>query len=88
MWKEVRCLISPKKRSPRNAKNKRGRGFECPVELGAEYEVDIVDLSPNGEGIAKIKGYSIFVRGAKPKDHVKVKIIKLDSVCADAQPVT
>jgi predicted RNA-binding protein with TRAM domain len=83
-----RCPISPKKRAPRNAKNKRGRGFECPVELDEEYEVDIVERSPNGEGVARIKGYLIFVGNAKPGDHVKVKITRLDSVSADATIVT
>ena len=49
-----------------------------------EYEVDVVDMSPNGEGIAKVRGFLIFIAGAKLGEHVKVKITKLDSVCADA----
>jgi predicted RNA-binding protein with TRAM domain len=53
-----------------------------------EYEVDIVDMSPNGEGIAKVRGFLVFVRGAKLGNHVKVKVTKLDSVCADAEIVT
>ena len=84
-----RCPISPKKRAPRNAKNKRGRGLEdLPVEMEKEYEVDIVDMSPNGEGIAKVRGFLVFVRGASLGNHVKVKVTKLDSVCADAEIVT
>lgn len=80
--------MSPKKRSPRNAKNKRGRSIEnLPVELGKEYEVDITEMSPKGEGIAKMRGFSIFVVNAKPGARVKVKIVKLDSVCADAEIV-
>jgi predicted RNA-binding protein with TRAM domain len=82
-----RCPISPRKRTPRNAKNKRGRNAGAPVELGLEYEVDITELSPNGEGVARIKGYLIFVGNAKPGDHVKVKIVGLDSVAADAEIV-
>ena len=81
--------MSPKKRSPRNAKSKRGRGMEdLPVELGEEYEVDITETSPKGEGIARIRGFLIFVAGAKPSDHVKVKIIRLDTVSADAEIAT
>jgi predicted RNA-binding protein with TRAM domain len=80
--------MSPKKRSPRNAKSKRGRGFDNPpVELGKEYEVDITETSPIGEGIARIKGFSIFIVNAKLGDHVKVKVNRLDSVCADAEIV-
>jgi len=81
--------MSPRKRSPRNAKNKRGRGIEdLPVDLGEEYEVDIVDTNPNGEGIAKIRGFLIFIANAKPGDHVRVKITRLDTVSADAEIVT
>ncbi len=76
--------ISPKKRAPRNAKNKRSRP-ELPVKVGEEYELDIIDVSPNGEGIAKVDGYPVFISGAKPGQHVKAKICRLDSVSADAQ---
>ena len=80
--------MSPKKRSPRNAKNKRGRGIEnLPVKLGKEYEVDITETSPNGEGIARIKGFLIFIPNQKPGDHVKVKITRLYSMNADAEVV-
>lgn len=80
--------MSPKKRSPRNAKNKRGRGIEnLPVKLGKEYEVDITETSPNGEGIARIKGFLIFVPNKKPGDHVKVKITRLYSMNADAEVI-
>jgi predicted RNA-binding protein with TRAM domain len=80
--------MSPKKRSPRNAKNKRGRGVEnLPVKLGKEYEVDITETTPNGEGIARINGFLIFVPNKMLGDHVKVKIARLDSVSADAEIV-
>jgi predicted RNA-binding protein with TRAM domain len=80
-----RCQISPSKRSPRNAKNKRGRGVEsCPVELGQEYEVDITEMSPDGEGIARIRGFLIFVDDAKSGDHVKVRITTTGAMSADA----
>jgi predicted RNA-binding protein with TRAM domain len=42
-------------------------------------------MSPNGEGIAKIKGFPIFISNAKPNEHLKIKITKLISGCADAQ---
>ncbi|MGD0645860.1 MAG: TRAM domain-containing protein [Candidatus Bathyarchaeia archaeon] len=83
--KRGRCLFSPKKRAPRNAKNRRGKGIDYPFEIGEEYEVDIVDMSPNGEGIAKIKGFPIFIGNAKLNEHLKIKITKLVSGCADAQ---
>ena len=79
------CLFSPQKRSPRNAKNRRGKDINYPVKIGEEYQVDIVDMSPNGEGIARIKGFPIFIINAKPNEHLKVKITNLISGSADAQ---
>lgn len=78
--------ISPRKRSPRNAKNKRGRG-ECPVELGKTYEVDIVDISPRGEGIARVRGFPVFVPNAKLGERLTARIVNLDSVSADAEKI-
>ncbi len=78
--------ISPKKRSPRNAKNKRRRQ-DCPVTIGNEYEVEISETMPNGEGLAAIKGFSIFVPNVKVGDKVTVKVTTVDSVSADAKVV-
>jgi predicted RNA-binding protein with TRAM domain len=52
--------------------------------MDEEYEFDIVDTSPNGEGIAKIGGFLVFIAGGKVGQHVKVRITRLDPVCADA----
>ena len=57
--------------------------------MDEEVEVDIKEICPNGEGLALIKGYSIFIKGVKPTDqHVKIRITRLDPVAADAQVVT
>lgn len=49
-----------------------GGGFRpCPVEIGKEYEVDITETSRQGEGIARIQGFVIFVANAKPRDHAR-----------------
>ena len=80
--------MSPKKKSPRNAKSKRGRGSEnLPVELGKEYEVDITEMSPNGEGVARVRGYLVLIANAKLGNRVKVKINRLDSMSAEAEIV-
>jgi predicted RNA-binding protein with TRAM domain len=81
--------MSPRKRSPKNAKSKRGRGVQnCPVETGKEYAVDITETSPQGEGIARIKGFLVFVGNAKPGDHLRVKITTLGPMYAGAEIVT
>jgi predicted RNA-binding protein with TRAM domain len=58
------------------------------VKLGEEYEVDVLIAAPNGEGIAKVKGYSIFIPKWKPGDHVRVKITRLDAACCGWSVVT
>ena len=79
--------MSPK-RSPRNAKSKRGReSGNVPIELGREYEVDITEMSPNGEGVARIRGFIIFVANAKLEEHAKVRIKRIDSMSANAELV-
>ena len=81
-----RTVFSPKKRAPRNAKNK-GKGIAYPMEIGEEFEVEIINVSPNGEGVAKIKGFPIFIKNAKLNEHVKIKITNLMSGAADADLV-
>jgi predicted RNA-binding protein with TRAM domain len=52
-----------------------------------EYEVDITEMSRQGEGIAKIQGFVIFVANAKPGDHVKIKITRIGGMTANAEIV-
>ncbi|MEM2509473.1 MAG: TRAM domain-containing protein [Candidatus Methanomethylicia archaeon] len=52
-----------------------GKSFPSkPVEQGKEYEVDIKEVSQRGDGVARVKGFVVFVPGTKPGDHVKVRI--------------
>ncbi len=76
--------LSPKKRSPRNAKN-RGKSAQYPMQVGDEFEVDIFDVAPNGEGVAKIKNYPVFIKNAKLNEHVKIRITGLIGGAADAE---
>jgi predicted RNA-binding protein with TRAM domain len=65
-----------------------GKGFKrCPVEMGKEYEVNITEMSRRGEGIAKIQGFVILVANAKPGDHVKIKIVRIGGMTANAEIV-
>lgn len=58
-----------------------------PMDIGDEYEVDIFDIAPNGEGVAKIKNYPVFIKDAKLKDRIKVRITNLTAGSADAEIV-
>ncbi len=65
-----------------------GKGFKrCPVEMEKEYEVDITEMSRQGEGIAKIQGFVILVANAKLGDHVKIKITRIGGMTANAEIV-
>jgi predicted RNA-binding protein with TRAM domain len=55
--------------------------------MGKEYEVDITETSRQGEGIARIQGFVIFVPNAKPRDHVKIKITRTSQRFANAEIV-
>jgi len=74
------------KRSQKNAKSRRGRYVKkCPVEVGTEYEVEIIDETPNGAGIARVKGFMVLVNGAKSGDNLKVRITQTDPLNAEAE---
>jgi len=65
------------------------KGFKrCPVELGEELEVAITEMSPKGEGIAKIQGYVILVPNANLCDKLKVRISKVGAMTANAEKIT
>lgn len=59
----------------------------CPVEMGKEYEVDIKETSRQGEGIARIQGFVIFVPNAKPGDHLKIRVTRIGNRSANAEIV-
>lgn len=47
------------------------------IKKNDEYVVDIIDYGADGEGIAKINGYTIFVIGALKGEKCKIHIIKV-----------
>ncbi|MEM1537398.1 MAG: TRAM domain-containing protein [Candidatus Nezhaarchaeales archaeon] len=47
------------------------------MNVGEEHEVDIAEVSRKGDGLAKIQGLVIFVPGAKPGQHVKIRITRV-----------
>ena len=51
--------------------------MEIPVKKNDELEVDIIDYGTNGEGIAKVNGYTIFVDSALRGEKCKIHITKV-----------
>ena len=51
--------------------------MKIPVEKNKEYIVDIIDNGFEGEGIAKIDGYTIFIPNAIKGEKAKIVIVKV-----------
>jgi len=50
------------------------KGNDAPIQEGGEYDVKIDDTGRDGDGIARIDGFVVFVSGAKVGDEVKIKV--------------
>ncbi|WP_170311552.1 23S rRNA (uracil(1939)-C(5))-methyltransferase RlmD [Vallitalea okinawensis] len=48
-----------------------------PVEKNKHYVMQVEDIGVNGEGIGKVKGYTLFVEGALPGEEVEVRAVKV-----------
>jgi len=48
-----------------------------PVQKNQELTVDIIDLTHEGMGVAKIDHYPIFIENALPQEQMQIKIIKV-----------
>jgi predicted RNA-binding protein with TRAM domain len=46
----------------------------APVEVGKEHEVEIIEVSKQGDGVARIQGFVVFVKNGKAGQKVKIKI--------------
>ncbi|MCL4344052.1 MAG: TRAM domain-containing protein [Thaumarchaeota archaeon] len=57
--------------------NVSGRFGSKPVRVGAEYELEVSEISKRGDGVARIKGFVIFIAGAQKGQKYKVKITKV-----------
>jgi 23S rRNA (uridine2552-2'-O)-methyltransferase len=64
----------------------KGR-LTAPVREGDTREVEIVDIGSDGDGIAKIEGFTIFVSGVETGDVLDVRIDDVKPRYAFAQPV-
>ena len=59
--------------------------MEIPVKKNEEYIVDIIDNGYQGEGIAKVDGFTVFVPNAIKGEKVKVHILKVTTSHAFAK---
>lgn len=58
----------------------RGGGFRrsfAPVKVGDELDVKIESVGSQGDGVAKVDGFVLFVPGAKEGETVRVKVTRV-----------
>ncbi len=62
-------------------KHKRQKGTmtmtkaDLPVHKNESYEVDIVDLTHEGAGVARVNGFTLFVPNTLPGERAKIKVV-------------
>jgi len=49
----------------------------APIEAGKDYDVNIEDIAREGDGIARVEGFVVFVADTKVGDTVKIQIDKV-----------
>ncbi len=54
-----------------------GSSYSAPVEVGKEYDVEIEDIAKEGDGIARIEGFVVFVPDTKVGDQIKINVDKV-----------
>jgi predicted RNA-binding protein with TRAM domain len=44
------------------------------LEIGKEYEVEVTQISRQGDGVARVQGFVVFVKNGKPGQKVRVRV--------------
>ena len=65
--------------------NRFGDSGPKPVETGKEYDVQITEISRQGDGIARVQGFVIFVKGGKVGQSSKIKVTNVGARFATAE---
>jgi predicted RNA-binding protein with TRAM domain len=58
------------------------------VESGKEYDVEITEISRQGDGIARVQGFVFFVKGGRVGQRTKVRITNIGARFATAEIVS
>src|SRR4051812_20677288 len=60
---------------------------ETKPRTGQELELEVDSLAQGGRGVARANGYVVFVNGALPGDHVRVRLTKTKRAYAEGRAV-
>ena len=47
---------------------------DLPVQIGQQYEAEIIGISHDGEGVGRVNGFTLFVAGALPGERALVRV--------------
>jgi len=64
------------------------RDISSPLNVGDTHDVKIEDVGREGDGIARIEGFVVFVPSTKKGDSVKIRITKVSRRVGFAEVVT
>jgi 23S rRNA (uracil1939-C5)-methyltransferase len=56
-----------------------------PVQIGSTYEFDIINMGYNGEGVARLESFAIFIDGVLTGEKVKAEVTEVRSSFARAK---
>lgn len=65
-----------------------GRRSFAPISVGDELDVKIETVGSKGDGVARVKGFVIFVPGTKQGDEVKIRVNKVLNKVSFAEVIT
>jgi predicted RNA-binding protein with TRAM domain len=64
------------------------RGVSSPLNIGETYDVTVEDVGREGDGIARVEGFVVFVPNTKKGDSVKIRVTKVSRRVAFGEVVT
>jgi 23S rRNA (uracil1939-C5)-methyltransferase len=50
---------------------------ELPVEKNGIYTAEVIGIGHDGEGVGRVNGFTLFIRGALPGEKAEVKVLKV-----------
>src|SRR5215213_2104246 len=62
-------------------------GGPKPVESGKEYDVQVTEISRKGDGVARIQGFIIFVKGGRVGQKTRVRVTHVGDRFATAETI-
>src|SRR5919109_5007940 len=63
-------------------------GGPKPVEAGKEYDVQVTEISRKGDGVARVQGFIIFVKGGRVGQKTRVRVTHVGDRFATAETIS